>query len=819
MAEDITSFDNLFEPATGEGGGGLAVAQLERIFGSIVRLAQGGEVSDTSDSWLVTAIALFNSAGLLMVTVVSLYTILTVAFDTARDGKAFGQGTDTRYTILRSVMGAIFFIPLSKGFTIAQIALLWLVIQGSALADKAWTLIAEKNISGDTFVQASKLSGSVDAAIASQFADALNALVIGNICAYGLNDINRQVTGDSDADDVIEFQSATKTVVKNQFAVDHRGDDAEKAYVVRRYWKDTSETYRGSDNICGGVAYEQTVTFPTSGTSVFDNIRVTAATKLRANYISAIDGLVSDASSIAAGIRNNDKADDLTEMSVDAVREAQTTFISGLESDLESEDFDAVVQQIQEDAIEAVTEDGWVLAPSWQRGISLATAEYRSTLGSLSLNVSAENNSRWFLSNNSLDSSVLSWRDENPIAAQVTAQMAEQENSWATVAGRVLKEVRHSGAGMTGMANNGEEVDGVLNKLFSLMIDAMAVRDDSGYSDPMVDVTEYGHGLMLAGGMVAAAAKATEYAPAAGAMAGGPVGYGVGKVVSDIGETVLSPLGWGLLAAGFITASIIPLLPVVYYFSAVVSWLILVVESMFALPLAVLTLFTPSRSGTLIGSWNRILLTIFGVFLRPIFTVIGFFFGMLLIAVALDLAYTLFQDMLRMMQPQGAFIRVFGLFGIVIAFVVVSFYTVLLGSGMITQIGDGAMAAIGVAFSGSQGEMNVGSRTDNALGVGRAIQPIRPGRLGGDGGAAGRLPSAPAQNGGGGGGAALIPGVGARGNIAAMGLRGPGAVKAALNGAAPRIAGQPKGARLTEAKKTIQDQFSGKRKDSDTGSV
>ena len=811
--EDITDFNQLFDPAEGHGGGGIAVAQLERIFGSVIRLVQGGEFNETGSNWLVTSIALFNAAGLMIVVLISLYTILTVVFDTASDGKTFGQGTDTRYTILRGLAGAIFFIPVAKGFTIAQIGLLWLIIQGSALADTTWAYIAENNIQGQNFIQPSRVQGTVDAAIASEFADALNAFVVGNICANGLNSINSQVTGEPDAKDVVEFMSKEEDVVKNQYAVDAYKHTPYITRNVRRYWQDTSEQYRGSTNICGGVSMQQTMTFDKSGTDIFDQIRASAANKLVVNYKGAIDMLANDAQSIANMIRLNDSSDNIAKAGVSAVRRAQIAYISGLSDAITGasgqNELSQAIEQVQKDVVKKVTNDGWILAPSWQRGISLATSEYRSTIGSLDLDVKTENNARWFLSNNNLDSSIIGWRDENPIAAQVMAEMDQHQNTWGTIAGRVLSEVRTNGIGATAMAGGVDEVDGIINNLFAMLIDLFAVRDDGGYSDPMIDVTEYGQGVMTAGGALAAAGAAANWAPLAGALSGGPTGLAIGTVISDIGETILSPLGWGLFAAGFITFSLIPLLPLIYFISAVVSWLILVVEAMFGLPLAVLTLFAPSRGSTLIGSWNRILLTIFGVFLRPMFTIVGFFFGMLLIAVVLDLAYGMFRDIILMMQTQGSVTRIMSLLGVVMAFVIVTFYTVLLGSGMITQIGDGAMSAIGIAFSNSQGAMNVGEQTHHAMNVSRAINPIPMGRLGGGDGGSRALPGRTGgpDGGSGGGGNSLVPNGGMLANIGAKGLRGPGAVAGALKGAAPTVAGKAKGERAAALGKAMRTQF------------
>jgi conjugal transfer/type IV secretion protein DotA/TraY len=410
------------------------------------------------------------------------------------------------------------------------------------------------------------------------------------------------------------------------------GDVAPKReQVIVRRWTDTTDTYRGSNNICGSVSFSQPISFERSGYDIFDDVRLIASQSMIQNYRAAIDGMTADAESIAARIRAGDNQEALREMGVNAVNRARSTYIAGISDDLLEEgspayeQYLAAIEDVQTATLEKVTQDGWLLAASWQRGISLAVAEYRSSLGNLEIKAAAENNASRYISRHDLDSSIWTGRDANPIASAVMASMADYQNIWSTVAGQIAGDVRRNGAGASGMAGGAGEVDGILNNLFSSMVDMFAVRDDAGYSDPMIDVTEYGHGLIIAGGAVKAAAKASDWAPLAGAAVGGPGGYAAGVVVDQVGDVLLHPLGTGLLIAGFIVAAILPLLPVIYYFSAIISWLILVVESMFGLPLAVLTLFTPARDGTLIGTWNRVLLTIFGDLPAAIFTVAGSF--------------------------------------------------------------------------------------------------------------------------------------------------------------------------------------------------
>ena len=288
-------------------------------------------------------------------------------------------------------------------------------------------------------------------------------------------------------------------------------------------------------------------------------------------------------------------------------------------------------------------------------------------------------------------------------------------------------------------------MSGALGRLAELMIDAFSPRDGEGYSDPMVDITEYGFGLMKVGGLMVGSGVVADVV---GGIASFTPARAAAPILDGLADHVLYPVGWTLLMAGFFVASILPMIPIVYFLAAVASWLILVLESVFAITLAVLSLFTPSRDGTLIGSWNKILLTIFGVFLRPLFTIIGLFAGMLLVAIVLDFSYDLFRSMVVMVAPTPSILNIFTMLGGVLVSVVVSFYIVLLGSQMITQIGDGAMNWLGIGLSAAGNSMSIGQQVQARTGVeGGAL----PNRLGLQGGAARMLP-------GGSGGGSRPPG-------------------------------------------------------------
>ena len=109
-------FESLFELAAED----RSVSMLESIFGGIITLMETGTAGGAGENWLNTAVQFFNLGCLLIMLGITLYTILIVIFDTAKDGTAFGQQTSTSYTAMRVLLGAIAIEPVTAAYTMTQ---------------------------------------------------------------------------------------------------------------------------------------------------------------------------------------------------------------------------------------------------------------------------------------------------------------------------------------------------------------------------------------------------------------------------------------------------------------------------------------------------------------------------------------------------------------------------------------------------------------------------------------------------------------------------------------------------------------------------
>jgi len=759
-------FESLFELAEEDRG----VTMLENIFGSIIALVETGVAGEASGSWLNTTVQFFNLGCLLVVVVLTVYTILQLVLDTAKDGTTFGQQTDTRYTMFRVIAGGIFFIPVSGGFSVAQVVLLWLVVQGSALADSAWNRIAANELDGNTFISPARVEQGVDDQIIRQeFARAYDALVVGNICMQTLNQISAILTAApvppegeegevEETEEVDEAEEADETVedgeeeiatapislVVPDLIINNNRFSNTTTAIREVYFADTQNALRSTNSLCGGVSYEAPYGFtdedPDSDAINTDFFRLAmsnAAQARMATYTDVILALNGEAAAVAMGIRNGSvDVNEIQASALSSVDTARINYITGVDTATSENIADTDITQLAERLQEKVSTDGWVMAAAWQRGISKAVADQRASFSDFALDVTKENNIERFLRPRDWNGGVFSRRD--PTTTALLSDMEISMEAWNTVAPQIAAAARGRATNApTSLSSGGaEEMSGALGNLAELMIDVFSPRDGEGYSDPMVDITEFGFGLIKVGGLMVGAGAAVDIA--SGVAAFTPA-RAAAPILDGLADHVLYPVGWTLLMAGFVVAAILPLIPVVYFLSAVASWLILVAESIFAVPLAVLSLFTPARESTLIGSWNKILLSIFGIFLRPLLTIIGLFAGMLLIAVVLDFSYDLFRSMVVMVAPTPSIMNIFTMLGVVIVSVIVSFYVVLLGSQLITSLGDGALNWLSIGLGQNANAMSIGQQVQARAGVEGAL----PNRLGFQGGG-------PKQIGGGG---------------------------------------------------------------------
>lgn len=774
-------FDELFVPT--DLSTDYATGVLTRIFGSIIpRLHRGGDGGVVVSNWLETIFTVFNTFCLLAMLIVLSYTIYVMIFDTAADGKTFGQSADTKYTILRTVLGFIGFVPVAGGFSLAQVAFLWLLIQGSAFGDTIWRATASNMLSGTAMTSGtiSQIPSS-QAAKVREFGVVFDTLVTSHLCGLNGNSIARMLSGDTEiteaeisprgsAGAIREVTSGPDTEITSEGWVFNNRTMVEMSSMISFAEGSGGAAFGGRANYCGAVRASDTYTARESSGGGLEAGLVESRAQQQFVHLgtTVLPALSASAYDVALSIYNGERDQEaLVAPARTAIYSAVSSYMGGpaIATSIDS----SVVDDVHENLLEMVTTSGWMMAPIWQRGVAQTVSSIEMPGDTLNMEVVRENRIADFLSGRG------GYRSERGNVQGMIAKADADQDRWDEIAGYVRNLPMPDAPTdvMQQLGGDQQLTQSTMNYMYRTVLDffspvaGRAEAGNYGFVDPMLQLQRQGQ-ILVAGGSGALAAG-TVMATANGSILGRGADFifGTGEAVGGIAGSLVSA-GLAIIVTGLIMITVLPLVPMIYFYTAVLSWLFQTVELMFAIPLAILQLFTPSREATLLGNFMPVLLAAFGVFMRPFFMVIGMILAMMIISVSLTylhelFSYLLFFESSSSTLPGGGFGALpaismsadiaSGLIKMIfylIVYVLVAFLTVLYGSQIISEFGDFAMQMIGAASSrfsqpaaiadkavlagglGYMGARNAASGLAGPIGQ-KAVASAR-GRIGGRGG-------------------------------------------------------------------------------------
>lgn len=137
-----------FSPPVGD----TSVSYLREIYGSVIDKLHSGANAESGqvDSALGAMLAPFNSAVLFLGMLFVAYTTVKGTIDTAHEGEILGKKMSEIWVPIRTVGGTAFLLPLGSGYSLIQIAILWLAIQSAGIGDAVLSAgldyIAETNM-------------------------------------------------------------------------------------------------------------------------------------------------------------------------------------------------------------------------------------------------------------------------------------------------------------------------------------------------------------------------------------------------------------------------------------------------------------------------------------------------------------------------------------------------------------------------------------------------------------------------------------------------------------------------------------------------
>lgn len=608
------------------------------------RAAPSGGSCESTNDILAQLIETMNWAMLAVIAVVATYLIFAALKDTANDGEAGGRQMNPAWTLVGAGMGAILCFPAFNGFSALQIGTMQVAVWSSGLGDTLWRTAADKMANANT-VNAAFASKSNDGwfysdpstekALREQIAGGLATRVAGEICRVT---IARGVASMATTDGEITTVSPPPTFTS-----------ADDGYTQTVLTYQAGKALNESSGLCGSVtvsyAAERKVSPSMNLANGLSPENISAQTEL-ANATARFQAQAAKAGADALLSSIRTEGDNLykTLFPTEGARlrgQAQLTAIQNAVANTIDQSKTAMREALTQAPAEfkqhtnsAMTgnqKNGWFYAVLYQRVLVNATSALSSLgVGGVEVlsNKPPENLADvfgcggWFESRctNELEVFFGEYRRD-------TLGLAELEPAFRNAA---LNSSTHGVNSVTiGNANSGGgAVSRWLNDTMMDLADAEP-SDGLGWVDPIPQLQSTGSKILTYGSGVLAVSGA---GAAASALGKHPVVVVLGEMAS-----LVSPLGWALVTVGFILAVVVPFMPLVYFFLAALSWLVLAVQTIITAPFWLMQMFYPNRNGSLQGtSFARALGVLLALLVRPALIIIGLVFCMLLMRVGLD---------------------------------------------------------------------------------------------------------------------------------------------------------------------------------------
>jgi defect in organelle trafficking protein DotA len=133
-----------FTPVPGD----ISVGYLADIFGVV-----DGVLHGAGSQIMGAMFGVFNSAMLCLGGIIIMYTLFVGTLRTAHEGEVLGREWSSIWIPIRSVAGFALLMPKVSGYSLIQIFVMWVVVQGIGAADTVWQAAVGYLVRGGTLVQ------------------------------------------------------------------------------------------------------------------------------------------------------------------------------------------------------------------------------------------------------------------------------------------------------------------------------------------------------------------------------------------------------------------------------------------------------------------------------------------------------------------------------------------------------------------------------------------------------------------------------------------------------------------------------------------
>lgn len=579
---------------------------IDPLFGPI----SGAE----TESPLTAVVAVFNTAALLVAGILIAYTIIAGTMSTAHDGEMLGKKWSSMWVPIRTAIGVGAIMPVVKGgWCVAQVIVIWLAMQGAAIANMTWREFigdGQSLLAGATYIAPNNLT---------HMRRAYKEMLVASVCVASHREERNGTATQTVADYVLpEYKIYPMNNERVSLSRKVQGQDGTVKSVGFQYGFD------GDRNNCGEVMIQSNTADNPKGTETelddelldMDVIAKSVATARDKAFASAQTELYKTAEKIIAGTATaEDIQADIDKQLVEYTKQTGQAAKAAWKEAMNAK------------FVDAMKADGWATAGAFYMTLSKAQDAITREIAVVPVTASSGRQSGV----NAV------WNEMMGEAHSKTVQ------GHMTTAEQLLAEAEIQSGGLAAI---GQADDDVTSRLLNwFMNDDMFTFGDAEMRDvnqnPVMTAKGLG-GKMVAWAAASVAAMAGGMA-ALGGVAGAVADSGI-PIVSGIGGAVkggltaatpyLTGLFTGLITSitvpGLILATYLPMMPYIIWIGAMLGWGILLIEAVIAAPLWAVAHIAPDGDGV-VGRGGQGYMLVLSLVLRPCLMVLGLVAALVLI--------------------------------------------------------------------------------------------------------------------------------------------------------------------------------------------
>ena len=629
----------------------------------------GGTCDNTNDI-LAQLVTTLNVAMLAVIAVVATYLIFASLKNTANDGEAGGRSMNPSWTLVFAGVGAILCFPAFNGYSALQVATMQVAVWSSGLGDSMWRLAGEKMASSTavnkTFTNLNE-SGwwsdggdGTEADLRTAITQALQVRVGGELCKRSLN---KSLTAMATANGQITPVSGAEV------------RDTQEGFAQRSIYFKAPASLNDSIGLCGGVTatYSIEKTTPNAQANantdpsnlaiqnqIADTISKYAARTGKAGADAILSSLDTEAQKLTDILYPTDGPRKRGPAEVDAIGQSIAAIVASAKQAINTQfqQSEPELRQITAQAMSASNRNGWFYAVLYQRILVNATSARDGIRKGISVSATPASRDLAAAWGCVVSGSWAVWKTTCSNELEVFfKQYASDVANLDQMSGTFLNSANRD----SGLGTNSSDIAAIRGagigwgRVTDWIIGMMGQNNEGnslngeGWADPIPQLQTTGGAILAAGGTLVAAAKAGEIGAESAIGKASLGGFVFGKALETIG-----PLGWLLVGIGFLLAVVVPYMPLIYFFLAALSWLILAVQTIITAPFWLMQMFYPNRDGSLQGtSIARALMVLLALLVRPALIIIGLIFCMMLMRVGLDIINILTRNAYAAMAYAG----------------------------------------------------------------------------------------------------------------------------------------------------------------------